>query len=292
MGTLLDLAAVAVPERRGRVSARKLADRAARAAMAAGAVEPSEIDLLLNAGLYHDRNLGEPALAALIQQDLSINPEDPHAGGHGSFSFDIANGACGVLSALEVADGFLRAGAIEHALVVASDADPGRRMARRFPFWAAGAAVHCSWSPDQRGLAGFRWEHAPEESERFLARVSFERGRNRLRIEQHPAFATTAAAWAAKAATSLLADMSLRATDVDLVVANPLSEPFLEGLSEHLGVERERMVAVAGAEAVHTAGLLVALAAATERGMLAAAGRVLLVSAGAGIVAGSALLVR
>jgi hypothetical protein len=48
--------------------------------------------------IYRDRNLGEPALAALIQDDISANPEDPHKNAHGTFSFDVANGTCGVLT--------------------------------------------------------------------------------------------------------------------------------------------------------------------------------------------------
>jgi 3-oxoacyl-[acyl-carrier-protein] synthase-3 len=297
MGTRLDRPAVAVPARMGpvgrvgRASARKLAERAAAGAMANGHLQPSEVDLLLNVGLYHDRNLGEPAMAALIQDDMDINAEDPYPGGRGSFSFDVANGACGVLTALQIADGFVRSGVIDHALVVASDADPGRRMGYRFPFSAAGAAVVCGRAEagDAR-LSGFRWEHAPGEGELFRARVGFFDGRNRLRIEEHPDFAATAAVWAAKAAASLLADARLRSSQIDLVVANPLTEPFLAGLSAHLGVGPERVVAVDGAERVHTAGLLVALEAAADQGLLAGARRVLLVSAGAGIVAGAALL--
>ena len=72
--------------------------------------------------------LGEPALAAMIQQDIGANPEDPHANAHGTFSFDISNGACGVLAALQIVDGFMKSRAIDCALVVASDADPGHGM--------------------------------------------------------------------------------------------------------------------------------------------------------------------
>jgi 3-oxoacyl-[acyl-carrier-protein] synthase III len=51
---------------------------------------------------------GEPAIAALIQEDIGANPEDPHDDAHGTFSFDIANGTFGVLIALQIVDGFLR----------------------------------------------------------------------------------------------------------------------------------------------------------------------------------------
>ena len=35
-------------------------------ALEGAGLRPGDVDLLINAGLYHDRNLGEPALAALI----------------------------------------------------------------------------------------------------------------------------------------------------------------------------------------------------------------------------------
>jgi 3-oxoacyl-[acyl-carrier-protein] synthase-3 len=292
MATIIEAAAVASGRWPNRRSSRQLADDAIRASMARAGVTASDIDLLLNAGLYRERILGEPALAALIQADIDANPEDPHAGGHGTFSFDVANGACGALTALHIADGFLRAGTIRRALVVASDAGPGRGWSRRFPFAACGAAVVCRWSEEPAGLAGFRWETAPEDGHLFRARVGFERGRNRLRIEEDPGFGERAAAWAGKAAASLLADHGLAPADVDLVVPSPLAPAFLEALPGYLGLAGDRLVSVPGADRVHTAALLAALAAAQEQGRLGDARRVLLVSAGAGIVAGAALLIQ
>ncbi|HXY44101.1 MAG TPA: 3-oxoacyl-[acyl-carrier-protein] synthase III C-terminal domain-containing protein [Acidimicrobiales bacterium] len=292
MATTLDRPAVVTGRRTVHRSARKMADRASRAAIEQAGLKSGDIDLLVNVGLYHERNLGEPALAALIQEDVGINPEDPHAGGHGSFSFDIANGGCGVLTALQVADGFLQSGVIEHALVVASDADPRHGLATGFPFSPTGAAVVCSWQEGAIGLAGFRWETAPEEGYPFRSRVSFEHGRNVLRIEKDADFDSRAAAWAAKTATSLLADRDMRPADVDLVIASPLTPAFLEGLSAHVGIGLERVLVVEGAEHVHTAALLVALASAAEQGRLRDARRALLVSAGAGMVVGAAVLVH
>jgi len=274
---------------RARTSARRVADLASTAAIANAGICPNDIDLLVNAGLYRDRNLGEPALAALIQEDVGSNPEDPHPGGHGTFSFDVANGGCGVLTALHIVDGFLRAGTIEHGLVVASDANPGHGMAPSFPFSATGAAVVCSRDTGPAGLVGFHWEKAPEEQDAFRARVGFEHGRNCLRIEEQPDFGARAARLAAKACAALLADHGLRSSDVDLVVASPQTPSFLETLATHVGCG-DRVLIADGAERVHTAALLVALEAAETRGRLEAAPRVLLVSAGAGLVAGAALL--
>src|SRR4030095_9996123 len=97
------------------------------------------------------------ALAAMIQQDIGANPENPHADTHGTFSFDISSARCGVLTALQIVDGFLKSHAIDCALVVASDPDPGRGMSEHFPYSPAGAGVLCDWAGDAYGVKRIRW---------------------------------------------------------------------------------------------------------------------------------------
>lgn len=292
MGTTIDSVAVSSGGFLQARSARKLANTAAKACLEQAGVAPSELELLINAGLYRDRNLGEPAMAALIQEDIGANPEDPHAGGHGTFSFDVANGACGVLTSLQIADGFLRAGTIRHALVVTSDANPGFGLAPSFPFSAAGGAAVCSYTDGPVGLAGFRWEVEQDGRELFNVDVEFSRGHNELHVNTKPGFVDRAAACAAKATADLLAEHQLTPDDVDLVVANPLTTEFFEALAGFLGMATDRFVTVEGAGRVHTAGLLLGIDAATNQGRWADARRVLLISAGAGITAGAALLLR
>src|SRR5512137_727990 len=48
----------------------------------------SDVDLLINTGIYRDDNIGEPAIAALIQQGIRANPGVREDGGPGTFSFD------------------------------------------------------------------------------------------------------------------------------------------------------------------------------------------------------------
>ena len=269
-----------------------MADKASRAAIERAGIEVADVDLLLNTGLYHDRNLGEPALAAaLIQEDVGINPEDPRGGPrhlllrHRKRRLRRAESAAGRGRFLAVRHHRSRPGGGE------------RRRSR--PWHGTGLPVLGQRRRDRVPLGGrthrppgFRWEMLPKTAISSATRVRFEGGRNLLRVEQDPEFGSLAAAYAGKTAKSLLADHEIKPEDVDLVVANPLTAAFLEALSEHMGMGAERFVAVAGAEHVHTAALLVAVEAAEEQGRLGEAHRVLLVSAGAGIVVGAAMLVR
>jgi 3-oxoacyl-[acyl-carrier-protein] synthase-3 len=271
-------------------SARKLANAAAKAAIERAGLVPDDVDLLVNAGLYRDRNLGEPAMAALIQEDIGANPEDPHHGGHGTFSFDVANGACGVLTALQIADGFLRSGTISHALVVTSDANPGFGLAPSFPFSPQGGAALCSYDDGPRGLVGISWLVEEEGRDLFNVDVGLHRGHNELRVHTQPGFADRAAACAAKVTADLLGEHGLALDAVDLVVASPLSPEFQQAYVGFLGIAGDKLVTVEGAERVHTAGVLVGVDAAMADGRWAKAETALLVAAGAGITAGAALV--
>ncbi len=289
MGTIIDRVAVARPRWRDRHSALHLAVTAGKDCLRRAGREAHELDLVVNAGIYRDRNLGEPALAALIQDDIGANPEDPHAGAHGTFSFDVANGACGVLTALQVVDGFLSSGAVQLALVVTSDADPGHGMSERFPFSAAGAALLCRWTDEDYGLSPVSWSNAEEpmaEAPSFSATVGFADSRNVLRFDQSGDMDDRFAAAAAFAACACLDAQAVRLADVDVIVAAPARPGYHSSLGRRLGVPVGK-IAVADDQRMHTAALTAAFGRQAET--LPAGARILFVVAGAGTTGGAAL---
>lgn len=293
MGTVIDRVDVARPRLRGRHSALHLAVAAAKDCLRHAGCEPHELDLVVNAGIYRDKNLGEPALAALIQDDIGANPEDPHGNdghgndAHGTFSFDVANGACGVLTALQIVDGFLRTGSVQRALVVTSDADPGHGMSENFLFSATGAALLCGWTDADYGLSDVSWANAgdtTDDVETSSATVGFDDGRNVLRFRQSPDADDRFAAVAAEAARSCLERQGVQLAEVDLIIAAPARPRYREALRTLLGLPAEK-VCVADDHRVHTA----ALAAAFGQQSLRPGSQILFVAAGAGVVAGAAL---
>src|SRR4051812_38621968 len=171
MGTIIDRLGITQGGWRSRHSALQLAVSAASSCLQEARRDADDLDLLVNAGIYRDKNLGEPALAALIQEDIGANPEDPHGNAHGTFSFDISNGTCGILTALQIVDGFLKSHMISCALITASDADPGHGMSDHFPFSPVGAALLCNWTDDDYGLGAVSLVSDPDEGENFRATV-------------------------------------------------------------------------------------------------------------------------
>jgi 3-oxoacyl-[acyl-carrier-protein] synthase III len=286
MGTVIDRVALAHGGWRNRHSALHLAVRAAKDCLQQAGRDPHDVDLLVNTGIFRDRNLGEPALAAMIQQDIGANPENPHADTHGTFSFDISNGTCGVLTALQIVDGFLKSHAIDCALVVASDADPGRGMSEHFPYSPAGAVLLCGWTDDDYGLERISWVNAPDEGESFNATVGLVDGHNVLRFVASDTIDDQFAAAASHAVDECLRDSSLRPDDIDVIVAAPAWPGYRAGLAARLGVPEDQII-VAEEQNAHTASLAAAFDRARNR--IRPGGRVLLVAAGAGITAGAAL---
>jgi 3-oxoacyl-[acyl-carrier-protein] synthase III len=286
MGTVIESLDVTRAGRRNRHSALHLAVAAGKSCLQRAGREPDDVDLLINTGIYRDKNLAEPALAALIQEDIGANPEDPHEDAHGTFSFDIANGTCGVLTALQIVDGFLRSHAINCALVVTSDADPGRGMSEHFPFSPVGAALLCDWSEDDFGLGRVHWLNIPDDGESFRATVGLEDRRNVLRFSESAAMDEQFATAGARVAQSCLQEASLSLSGVEMIVASPARHGYRAALAAKLGVPAER-ITVADDESMHTASLVSALSSAAEK--LSPGARILLVAAGAGVTAGAAL---
>lgn len=285
MGTIIDRLGITRGGWRSRHSALHLAVAAAKSCLHDARRDPSTVDLLVNTGIYRDKNLAEPALAALIQEDVGANPEDPHGDEHGTFSFDIANGTCGILTGLQIVDGFLRSHTISCALITASDAHPGRGMSDHFPFSPVGAALLCRWTDDDYGLGRVSWVNDPDDGENFQATVGSD-GRNVLRFHESTVLDELLAAAAAQAARDCLRDSALTPSDIDVIIAAPARRGYRAALATALDVSPERVI-VADDEKMHTASLAAALQQALDQ--LPMGARAVIVAAAAGITAGAAV---
>ncbi|WP_433201173.1 hypothetical protein ACQP1G_09845 [Nocardia sp. CA-107356] len=118
-----------------------LATRAATACLEQADVAADQVGMLINAGVFRDQNISEPAVSALIQKRVGVGLE--YAPGRvPAFSFDLMNGASGLLHAISTAECFLATGEVEYALLVAGDTHPStERHVDGFPYSTSGAAI-------------------------------------------------------------------------------------------------------------------------------------------------------
>jgi 3-oxoacyl-[acyl-carrier-protein] synthase III len=302
MGTTIEAVATRRSQNPLGNRALRLADRAARDCLEQAGRTSGELDLLINVGVYRDKNLAEPALAALIQEDIGANPGHPPVAGHGTFSFDVDNGACGGLTAAYLLDGFLRSGAIRLGMAVASDVDPG--ASRGYRFRPVGGALLLGWDDAIPGLTDFHFETFPEHAGLFDSRVSWKKrpgprlpgttgGRSVLTVREQPGYASQCLECTQLAVEKYAADHGLTIRELDLVAT---SGPFVEfpvELAARLGIPPERVAGpTRGSRRAHTAGPIAALESARRSGQLDAARTALWVAVGAGITVGLALYRR
>lgn len=271
-----------------------LAEQAAQACLERAGRSARDIDLLINTGVYHDRNLGEPALAALIQEDIGANV-NLEQGSHGTFSFDLQNGGAGVVTAMYLLDGFLRSG-IELGLVIASDADPGTPVEPEFPFTAAGAAALLRrGDDDERGFVAFDFATFPEFEQLMTARIRWEaralgRERNVLVIDEQPGYRDRVVDCAVEATHRFMDRQRLTRDAVDLVIPSQIPDNFPDDFRQRMGWPADHVARVTEElGGVHTAGPLAAYAAAERAGWIGSDRTLLFVSVGAGISVGLAL---
>lgn len=299
MGTHIEAAAIAAP-RRGLLgrSALRLSDLAATSCLDRAERRPCELDLLINAGLYKDRNAAEPALASIIQGNIGANRGDPpKMFGHGTFSFDVLNGGCSVITAAQLVDGFVGSGSAKLGLIVAADADPSPRTTRGFSFPPAGGAMLIAHAPGDTGFQRFVLRTFPEHAALFEIDLRWNpkaglarRGANAVEAYEAPGFASCCVERATEVAQDLLASAALSAREVDLLLTSQYPRGFGKQVAHRLGIDADHVPEVAPSLAgAHTAGPIAALEAAIRSRRFAEARHVLFVTVGAGVTIGVAL---
>ena len=278
-----------------RPTARGLADAAARSCVASAGRDPGDVDMLINAGIYREDNMGEPALAALIQEDIGASLGQPPLGGRGTFSFDLLNGTCGVISAIQLESGLLRSGVIRLGAVVTSDVGPKLKDPGAAPFRPAGGAMLLGWDDTKAGFTDFGTETFPEYQDLFVSGLVWqerhglrvtrrEAGQNQMVIDVQPGYQARLADCAEEAAHRFLRRLGMGIGDIDLLVPAPSPPGFSDALRVRLGVPGDRIAYVAEDLAgAYTTGLIAALQAAIRSGRLGEARNTLILAAGAGI---------
>ena len=299
MGTFIEAAATEL--HRGHIFGRgalHLTDAAAKLCLERSHRDADDLDLLINTGIYRDHNTAEPALASIIQEDIGANPGSPiRPGAHGTFSFDVLNGGCGVVTALEILDGFVGNGGARVGMLVAADVDPSPRTSRGYPFAPAGGAVLVAHTDRPIGFQRIVLRTFAEDAALFDAHLRWDahaglahQGRNVVEVREAPAFAERCVEHATAVVHEVLATARLAVADVDLLIASQYPVGFARHLAHRLGIADERVPTIprelVGA---HTVGPIAALEAAIEARRFAVARHTLFVTAGAGITIGVAL---
>ncbi len=301
MGTRIEAACALTAQGPRKPTARRLADAAMQRCLALAGKAPGEVDMLINTGVYREDNMGEPALAALIQEDIGANLGQPPVGGHGTFSFDLANGTCGVISAIQLESGLLRSGVIRLGAIVASDVYPRRTDTGAVPVQPAGGAMLLRWDDSDAGFTDIHSETFPEYQDLFASGLVWQArrglrapvravGRSRMVIDARPGYPARLVDCAEGATRRFLHRLGMGIRDIDLLVPAPAWPEFLDPLCARLGIPGDRVAYTPeDLDGAHAAAPIAAVQAATKTGRLGESQNTLMLTAGAGITVALAL---
>ncbi|MFE3223486.1 hypothetical protein [Nocardia sp. NPDC059228] len=265
----------------------ELSGRAARRAMESAGIEPGQVGVMINAGIFRDSNTVEPAVSALIQKAAGIGldyvKEDPR-----SFSFDLMNAGTGVLNAVQVAQAVLATGSAEHVLVVSGDTHPSLTRSAaddEFPYATAGAALLLEQTGEPEGFGRVHTRAAagtPGLESYVDTETMGDRGRGIMTVEREPGYLDRLLATAAGAARAALSDSAVDKATTALIAATP-SADFPARLAAELGIAADAVFTPDLTDGdPHTAALTLAYHAAAQADSLAGYRDVLFVAAGAG----------
>ncbi|MFD0363204.1 hypothetical protein ACFQZZ_17295 [Nocardia sp. GCM10030253] len=269
--------------------------RAARQSLERVGVRPDQVGVLINAGIFRDSNTVEPAVSALIQKAAGIGLEygkdDPR-----TFSFDLLNGAVGVLNAVQVASSILETGSAEHVLIVSGDTHPSQTRSvadDEFPYATAGAALLLEHTDEPEGFGTVHTttaEGSPGEEAYVDTATMGSVGRSLMTVVREEGFEDRLLETALVAAASALTEAGLTDLSGIALVASTPSKAFPLRLAESLGIELDSVRTPDLTDGdPHTAALPLAYDKAVAEQTLDGYTHLLFVAAGAGPSAAAAL---
>lgn len=280
----------ASPPRRGlrRWGSVRHAVEAGRRCLAVSHYRATDVEVLVNAGVYRDRHTCEPAMACYIQRRLGINVEFQ---GRRTVAFDLTHGGVGTLSAAQVVAALIAGGEAAVGMVVASDANPDRRPDPAATWPATGVAMLLDAAPRVGvGFGAFAFETRPEQAELYTSAVSLAVPRGRVVLRRRAGLEEAYLEAAAAVVARVLEREGLPRERVDLVVPAQISPAFLARLPGAIAFPRERVLNLTGtvADTVSTSVFL-ALHHALRAGLLGPGKVALLLACGSGVAAGAAV---
>lgn len=294
MGTIIQATALysdSTPEESVVCSAR-----AAERCLEAAGLERDDVELLVNTGVYRERNTVEPALATLIQKRLGANKDPPlNAQGNRTFSFDLLNGPSAFLNAIEVAGAMLKNRRFKNALIVSSDVHPSVKVIPDSPFAQVGSAVllrHTDNENEGFKKLAFKTTSMTDFGFRFYValRQAGREGRHSLTIKTVSDYVKRLRDFAAQTANEFLRANAVGKSDITHIVCSLPTPSFAHEVAEALSLSSRLVVSeYRDFGDAHSSSLAASYHAAKSRRLFHQGDKILFISAGAGLTCGCAL---
>lgn len=271
----------------------EMAKEAAKNCLNISQYQANDIDLLIYSGVYRENYLMEPAYAALLAGELSINatvskPEDKK-----TLAFDIFNGSVGFLNACYTAQQMLASGTSSTAMITAAEHE---NNTENFPdqlvgIAETGSALVLDLHPDaDKGFSSFHFRNNETVLDQYTSDCITTDAVARLAIEKAEDLESLYIQSILPAVHEFLSIENMELNQIDLILPPQISTGFIEDLSSALEQPAEKFVnALNGSPDLFSSSLPVALDFALQAGLAKPGSTALIIAIGSGIQTGCAL---
>ncbi len=254
----------------------------------------NEIGLVINTGVYRDKFLSEPAVAALMAGDLGINLHPDPESLNKSFTFDLLNGALGFLEACFTAIQMISAGKFQTALIATSEIENNRQSGLKnlLDIRETGSAMllHKDASDKQKGFGNFMFQHFPAYLETFSTHATWNNGKAYLDFIKNPNMEAFYLKCVEETIQQFMEQEGMKLSDFDLVIPPQISSGFVDNFISRSGLPVEKVVNIVKDDKdLFTSSLPYTIRFAQEQGLAEKGTKALLIAVGSGIQVGCAV---
>lgn len=205
----------------------------------------NDIELTINAGVYRNEFLCEPAVASIVAGRLEMHeggksPDDP-----GTLAFDLTNGSLGVLEACYVASNMIAAGDYRTALIMAAEIELNRDVCpqRRLGLQETGTALILDGSADDgAGFGAFLFQSFTRHIDKFASHSAVADGTTVLCFERDAGYEDACLECIHESVERLLSLEGLDRSDISVMLPPLISPAFVSRMADGLRIPRERVV--------------------------------------------------
>jgi 3-oxoacyl-[acyl-carrier-protein] synthase III len=265
---------------------------AARESLTRSRYHRGQIELMVNAGVYRNDFLCEPAVASLVAGRLQSDDVREDSADPGTLAFDLTCGSLGVLQACFAAANMIASGRFRTAMVMAAEIELNRDQCptKRLGLEETGAALILDSSTDDGpGFGNFHFQSFTRHIHRLASHSAVTGGTTVLSFERDTEFEASCLECIRESVERLLAREGIGRSNIAVVLPPLTSVAFVSRLARNLDMPPDRMVfPPAGARDLYTSSLAVALHTVREEHRVRPGDIGLLIGVGSGIQVGCA----
>lgn len=256
--------------------------------------KPSDINLVIYAGIYRSNFIAEPAIAATIADAFNMNADCYSTDGEKTFAFDVLNGSLGMFNACHIAIQLIKAKKIKNAMIFTSEVE---NNAEFFPekllgIEETGAAIILDAVRDEKvGFGGVLFKYYTEYIDSAVSSWEQENGKTYVQATQDPRVDDYYCACIVDAVDELLAAEGLDVSQIAAFFPPQRSSRLLSQLSQHMKIDKDKFINVKrrNNNDLLSSSLPCSLRAALDHGVVKNGDIGLMISVGSGIQVGAAV---